>query len=515
MRPRIELRTLGDLVHEVRRGAVRIPQFQRGFKWDADDVVKLFDSVLRGYPIGNLLFWRRPAPAQTLHLGPLTIDAPQSDSAWWVVDGQQRITSLVGALSAADTATDLRFRVHLDLDSGEFSTAGIRQQPPGTWVPVSFLLHDRTLLSWMKANQTWLSEAQLDLADRAGLAIRDYEIPVYMVVSDEERSLLDIYTRINTAGRQLTKAEVFQALHTLADGDAPLTLEAIGRGPAELGFGALDDQLVMRCLDAYQGGDVVRSGFTGAFESDQDREETFGAIAAILRDVIAFLRDTAEIPHVKLLPQPGVVPLLVRFVKLHGAPEGRAATLLRRWIWRSAVAGARVRGHTRTVEKPDPVAAASALLQQVPPDVRFVADLNKVHLGQTTSKINILGLWSAGPRDPSNGSPVDIARLLDHSSPLRPIFDDSDLPLTGTIANRIIAAPGPALRQALATASLEVAESHLVDEEAQHLLARGATSDFLARRAEATAVGLQRHVDRMAEWGARDGRSIADLLRTG
>ena len=65
-RPRVEYRTPEDLVRDVRRGLVRVPPFQRAFKWEAGDIVKLFDSLLQGFPIGNLLLWKRPAPAQHL-----------------------------------------------------------------------------------------------------------------------------------------------------------------------------------------------------------------------------------------------------------------------------------------------------------------------------------------------------------------------------------------------------------------------------------------------------------------
>lgn len=43
-RPRVEYRTPDDLVREVRKGVVRIPQFQRGFKWEAADIVGLLAS---------------------------------------------------------------------------------------------------------------------------------------------------------------------------------------------------------------------------------------------------------------------------------------------------------------------------------------------------------------------------------------------------------------------------------------------------------------------------------------
>jgi hypothetical protein len=523
-RPRIEQRTLEDLVREVQRGVVRIPQFQRGFTWETRDVVKLFDSVFRGYPIGTLLLWRRPAPAQTLHVGPLTVEAPEFDSALWVVDGGQRITSLVGALSAAHTSTDARFRVHLDLDTGEFRAVGARQEPLKTWIPISFLLQTARLLRWMRENGDWVSDAHLALAEQAAQAIRGYQIPVYVVTASDERSVLDIFLRINTAGKLLTKTEVFEALHAQASGDAPVTLATAGRVSAETGFGVLDDQLVLRCVLAYRGRDIVGSSFIAEFESAEDQAETLRSVGLILRDVIAFLRDHAEIPHVKLLPYPNVIPVLVRFVRLHGAPKGRAATLLRRWIWRGAVAGTHVkgqsvadmRGQIGSLHQSDPVAAAGALLERLPTNTRFTAELDRVHFNQAMTKINILCLWFAEPRDPATGTAIEISRLLDEGSPLQPIFTNTDVALSNTMANRVIA-PGPArgLRADLAEAPIDVAESHLLDKKAQALLTVPSPAAFLERRAAKLTAAFEWYVDRMAEWGARDGQSIANLLRTG
>ncbi len=523
-RPSIEQRTLEDLVHDVQRGVVRIPQFQRGFAWEARDVVKLFDSIFRGYPIGTLLLWRRAAPAQTLHVGPLTIEAPELDSALWVADGQQRITSLVGALSAAHTATDARFRIHLDLDTGEFRAIGARQEPLNTWIPVSFLLQTATLLRWVRENDDWLSDAQIALAEQAAHAIRDYRFPVYVVTASDERFVREIFLRVNTAGMSLTRTEVFEALHAQASGDAPVTLATIGRVPAETGFGVLDDQLVLRCVLAYRGHDIFGSAFMTELESAEDQTDTLHAVGSILRDVVAFLRDHAEIPHVKLLPYSNVIPVLVRFVRLHGAPTGRAATLLRRWVWRSAVAGTRamgqsvadVRGQIDSVQQSDPVAAAGALLERVPANTRFTVELDRVHFNHAMTKINILCLWFAEPRDPATGTAVEIARLLEEGSPLQPIFTDTDLALSHTMANRVIA-PDPALglRTDLARAPIDVAESHLINKQEQALLAAPSPAAFLERRAAKLTDAFEWYVDRMAEWGARDGQSIADLLRTG
>lgn len=169
-RPRIEYRTPVDLVADVERGLLRIPPFQRGFKWSSRDVIALFDSIVRGYPIGNLLFWQRSAPAQRLHVGPLSIEAVAVDVAYWVVDGQQRITSLVGALAAPDDTADSRFRVHVDLADSSFHTIGARQVVPPSWIPVTRLLDTARLLRWMREGAEVLSDEMVETADRVAKA---------------------------------------------------------------------------------------------------------------------------------------------------------------------------------------------------------------------------------------------------------------------------------------------------------------------------------------------------------
>ena len=58
---RVENVTPTRLVDLVLSGRIRLPSFQRDYRWRPGDVESLFDSVLRRYPIGNLLLWERPA----------------------------------------------------------------------------------------------------------------------------------------------------------------------------------------------------------------------------------------------------------------------------------------------------------------------------------------------------------------------------------------------------------------------------------------------------------------------
>ena len=98
VQPEASTETVENLVRSVLGGKMRVPSFQRGLKWKAKDVRDLFDSIYVGYPIGALLLQKAPAEAGKVKLGPLQIQAPETQSALWVVDGQQRLVSLAAAL---------------------------------------------------------------------------------------------------------------------------------------------------------------------------------------------------------------------------------------------------------------------------------------------------------------------------------------------------------------------------------------------------------------------------------
>ena len=72
---------LEDLIDEVLTGGVRIPEFQRPFRWQWEDVRRLMDSIIRGYPIGSVLLWARPAQKEKVTIGALQILAPKKDEA--------------------------------------------------------------------------------------------------------------------------------------------------------------------------------------------------------------------------------------------------------------------------------------------------------------------------------------------------------------------------------------------------------------------------------------------------
>ena len=49
--------TIKVTVDNIRQRKYLLPSIQRELVWGTDKIERLFDSLLRGYPIGSFLFW--------------------------------------------------------------------------------------------------------------------------------------------------------------------------------------------------------------------------------------------------------------------------------------------------------------------------------------------------------------------------------------------------------------------------------------------------------------------------
>ena len=51
---------VGQLVNKIELGELGLPELQRPFIWPDTKVRDLFDSMMKGYPIGYLMIWDCP-----------------------------------------------------------------------------------------------------------------------------------------------------------------------------------------------------------------------------------------------------------------------------------------------------------------------------------------------------------------------------------------------------------------------------------------------------------------------
>ncbi|MCH4183525.1 MAG: DUF262 domain-containing protein [Prevotella sp.] len=93
---------VGDLLSDVRNGKVGLPDLQRPFVWKDSKARDLLDSMLKGYPIGYIMLWQSPEDYATVnHIG--TNDKAYIQPDYLVIDGQQRLTALLAAISGINS----------------------------------------------------------------------------------------------------------------------------------------------------------------------------------------------------------------------------------------------------------------------------------------------------------------------------------------------------------------------------------------------------------------------------
>ncbi len=139
--PKPDSKKYSDLISEIQKGIIKIPKFQRDFVWSIDKTAKLLDSILKGYPIGTFILWQTDERINDIkNVGNLKIpDTPVGTKVQYVLDGQQRITSLYAAYLGAKIQkvgekkiTDYSdIVVNLDTDINENADQLISAEPTG------------------------------------------------------------------------------------------------------------------------------------------------------------------------------------------------------------------------------------------------------------------------------------------------------------------------------------------------------------------------------------------------
>ncbi len=529
---------LEDLIDEVLTGGVRIPEFQRPFRWQWEDVRRLMDSIIRGYPIGSVLLWTRPAKEENVNIGALQILAPKKDEALWVVDGQQRLTSLANALND-NGFTDPRFGIAYDLSHQEL-VKPVGEKIHVINLPTIFDL--QRLLKWFSEHPE--STQYFEEATKVAKAIREYSIPAYIVEQDNEDVLRDIFDRMNNYGKRLTLAEVFSALHggPRDDGKSQNLSDIASNINDRYLFGTIDDDTVLRAILARRGSDITRdirtefSGIRGSREfPNETPQEAYAQGEKALSKAVNFLQSEAGVPHFSFLSYRYLLVVLTRFFAHYPTPSPRNIELLRRWFWRAAIIGLTVfGGGTR---------ASRALCSQVIPDneVQSVQNLLRtvsegplkspnIHGFRSTSsstRILLCAMWSCHPRSFLTGKPYrqeEIGSSLEGKQTAKDIVEIIE-PSGGKTptANRFILLGEDSVEYARdifknqpttmeKSSWTELLDSHLIDDQMQICLINGNITSFLELRESCLSKLTQDFLSAMTEVCFEDTPPLSSLI---
>lgn len=470
MQPKHETFRLSELRDLVATGRVRIPDFQRSFRWTNQDVVALFDSLHRGYPIGNLLMWKREAPAQRVTVGAIDIDAPQRSDALWLVDGQQRVTSIVNAMDAR-SQRDGRFAVGYDLENAcVVSTLGRHSRAV---MPLFRLFDFESAWQWFEENTEF--QALRGRYQEAFNTFNAVSVPATVLEGADEAKLRVIFDRINQSGKKLKSFEVFEALNSSASDGRTLrsVSDAVARST---NFGLISEDQILNVLKARRHPDYVRDVRDEFGDErrricdfpDEDRDTAYAETERVLMKATRFLQENCCIPHATLLPYGAILVVVSRFFALFPEPKRRNKELLKRWVWRTiyktigmtlSSASGQTRAFLKDVRRGDESGSVQRLLESVGErGASKHVTIPDARMNRSDAKACVCAMWSYYARADDYAGQASIAvfdSLVDDYGSVADLlveyvgrrwFEGTDVSRYSSLANRVLMVNEEALR---------------------------------------------------------------------
>ena len=209
---------ISTVLDHIDSGHMALPEFQRGYVWNRDQVRGLFDSLYRRHPVGGLLVWATESKSAA-HRG-------DGDLAAGIVklllDGQQRMTSLYGVVRGRPPKffdgnekafTGLRF--HLETENFAFYQP-VKMRDDPLWIDVTELMQKGTpglgdFVARLSADPA-RAERIGDYVARLSLLLGVTEIDLHVEeVTGADKTLdvvVDIFNRVNSGGTKLSKGDL-------------------------------------------------------------------------------------------------------------------------------------------------------------------------------------------------------------------------------------------------------------------------------------------------------------------
>lgn len=230
-----------QLVQDILKGAVALPDIQRPFVWEDRKVRDLFDSMYKGFPVGHLLFWETGAEPGAKQIG---MGDKEAAARLLIVDGQQRLTSLYSVISGQpivrqdyrESGLKLAFRpkdaTFAVPDATTVKDPEFIPDISQLWVPGQRKQVVRSFLDRL-ASKRELSDEERDSLDEAIdllYELRNYDFKAVELAAEvDEEQVAEIFVRINSEGVKLSQADFILTLLSVFWEEGRVNLENFAR----------------------------------------------------------------------------------------------------------------------------------------------------------------------------------------------------------------------------------------------------------------------------------------------
>ena len=333
-----EVRAVHDLLNQIKHGEILLPEFQRGYVWNRDQVRGLMQSLYRKHPTGHLLIWRTYKPAAVRDGA-----KPPDGHSLLLLDGQQRLTTLYvlfkGEAPRFYEGESLFFDLYFNVQTEEFRFwQKSRMENNPAWIGVHEFLNEGldALLERLDKLDVDVREVIQDNLSRLSRLnqIGGYTYTVDQVSGEDVGvdEVVEIFNRVNSAGTPLTSADLALAHVCSIWPEAREEMRAFQTQMAAAGFD-MEFSFLVRCLAGVATGSVVVEGSFTRTPADA-LKVAWRQIRPAFEHLVSVLRHEAFIGNVNDLPSHNVlIPATIYLARRGGRfPTDTIKRRFIRWI---------------------------------------------------------------------------------------------------------------------------------------------------------------------------------------
>ena len=206
---------IDTIINLIDAGEYNLPQFQRGYVWNREQVRRFMTSLYRKNPVGSLLIW--VTTRESAMRGVADHPAHSTGPIKLIVDGQQRITTLYGIVRGKAPnffdGNDRNFlNLYFNLDSEQFEFYGpIHMRNNPNWVSVTEVLQKGTPRILAERHQAGLLENFENSTIEPLTQLGEITKKVFHIEEITDKSLeevVDIFNEVNSGGTKLSQADL-------------------------------------------------------------------------------------------------------------------------------------------------------------------------------------------------------------------------------------------------------------------------------------------------------------------
>jgi len=325
------------ILDQIDLGAMALPEFQRGYVWNREQVRGLMYSLYRKHPVGSLLVW----VTQTENADARGDQPLQVGSVKLLLDGQQRISSLYGLIQGkppkffdgdAKAFTGLHFNVKDEVFEFYLPT---KMKGDPCWLDVTEVLKEGVGKTMQKLLQ--IPDLQADIPQylnriNAIENIKSIDLHVEEVSGADKTVdvVVDIFNRVNSGGTKLSKGDLTLARICAQWPDARDEMKKRLAKWRKAGYEFSLDWL-LRCINAVVTGEALFTAMKDV--STSEFKDGLALTESIIDRVLNLIASRLGLDHDRVLGSRFAIPLMARYLHQRGGKLKNQAERDRLLYW--------------------------------------------------------------------------------------------------------------------------------------------------------------------------------------